>query len=688
MKLFKNKYLVGLVGLLGLTSQTVFAEMDYTDLSLDELMNIKIVESVTKLPEELFKAPVSVSILERDDISKSGAMNIPEALRLVPGVIVREQTPGNFDVNLRGFDNATSNSLIPFPQNAVTLVMIDYRIVYNYFSGGTLWEALPVSMDDIKQIEVIRGPSSALYGPNAVAGVINIVTDKPEEAGWSGRGGYKVGSDNALTTTNNFNYMDDQGITMQFSSQYNRRDRQSDEYYLWNQGAYLGKDSILNKNEDLRTPMTTVLAPDEESPFDEQFTDPELSLENYSAYYRAGYQVNPDLSFEFNTSMQVSQAKKIFINNFATPLTETVSESRHGEVKMIAGATHVSASYLQGEQSVPGQADWQYQFDVIDVLAEHFFQFNSLLIKPTLSYRSAVYNGRFIGGEKDITSQAGALLADYTINSQFRVMSAGRIDRYEHMDDLVYSYQGSFTYSPNFDNVIRTSFYNAKQAPSMIQTHIDHTIQLDLGDVNYLGNPQLVPLEQSTVEIGYRTKSIPMLDLEFEAFYSEMSNLSDLTFDETDDRNTNYRYSNYNLDAAQQGLTMNAIFNPISWAEVRLGGTVQMTEYSDVGSNTLINDDYQTTPSFYGNSSLILNPVSWMTLWTDLYYMDGSTYRGLIGENEIDPIYVLNVTPTFRVHNNVSIQASGRNLLADEQEQYGFTDQLGRYYTLSVQANF
>lgn len=117
MKLFKNKYLVGLVGLLGLTSQTVFAEMDYTDLSLDELMNIKIVESVTKLPEELFKAPVSVSILERDDISKSGAMNIPEALRLVPGVIVREQTPGNFDVNLRGFDNATSNSLIPFPQN-------------------------------------------------------------------------------------------------------------------------------------------------------------------------------------------------------------------------------------------------------------------------------------------------------------------------------------------------------------------------------------------------------------------------------------------------------------------------------------------------------------------------------------------------------------------------------------------
>lgn len=113
-----------------------------------------------------------------------------------------------------------------------------------------------------------------------------------------------------------------------------------------------------------------------------------------------------------------------------------------------------------------------------------------------------------------------------------------------------------------------------------------------------------------------------------------------------------------------------------------------MTEYSDVGSNTLINDDYQTTPSFYGNSSLILNPVSWMTLWTDLYYMDGSTYRGLIGENEIDPIYVLNVTPTFKVHNNVSIQASGRNLLADEQEQYGFTDQLGRYYTLSVQANF
>jgi len=61
--------------------------------------------------------------------------------------------------------------------------MIDNRIVYSYFTGGTFWETLPVDIVDIERIEIVRGPASALYGPNAVAGVIHIITTKPDRKG-------------------------------------------------------------------------------------------------------------------------------------------------------------------------------------------------------------------------------------------------------------------------------------------------------------------------------------------------------------------------------------------------------------------------------------------------------------------------------------------------------------------------
>lgn len=663
--------------------------MDYAELSLDDLMNIQIVESVTKLPEELFKAPVSVSIIERDKIQTAGITSIPEALRLVPGVIVREQTPGNYDVHLRGFDNATVNSLTPFPQNTVTLVMIDYRIVYNYFAGGTLWESLPVSIDDVKQIEVIRGPSSALYGPNAVAGVINIVTDKPQEEGWVGRGSYKVGTDYALSTSSNFGYQDSRGVTMQFASQYQSRNRQNTDSYLWNDFDYQTYTSITSADSENATPLRSVLTPDESIDYNSQFSNPEKSMENYSAYFLAGYQINQDVNVEVNGSMQTSLAQKIFVNNFATPLTETNSETFHGEAKVKAKNTHVSVGYLQGNQSVTGQPDWAYAFDVVDVVGEHFLQVNDLLLKPTVSYRTAIYDGKFIGGEKDISSVAGALLADYKINEQFRVMGATRTDKYEHTDELASSYQGSFTYAPNFDHLIRTSIANAKQAPSMVQTHIDHSIQLDLGDVNYKGNLDLVPLEQSTVELGYRTKAIPMVNLDFELFYSQLTNLSDLSWNRTDAAgDTYYKYENTNIDAEQKGLSLGATVSPISWAELIFGGTYQQTTYKDVGNNVLINDDIQTTPEIFGNTALVLTPIDWFTLWTDVYYMDQMTFKGLVGEDEVEPVVVLNVTSSFKVHENVTLQASGRNLTSEDQSQYGFTEQLGPYYYLGVNANF
>src|SRR5688572_20326280 len=128
----KTSTLLILFGLLTLAAK---AQTDttnqLTDLSLEELMEIPIY-SVSRYEESPFDAPLSSSVVSREEIKRAGCTTIMEALRLVPGLIVREQSNGNYDVHIRGLDNVPPNSSMYFWTNSTTLVMIDNRPVYNY----------------------------------------------------------------------------------------------------------------------------------------------------------------------------------------------------------------------------------------------------------------------------------------------------------------------------------------------------------------------------------------------------------------------------------------------------------------------------------------------------------------------------------------------------------------------------
>ena len=168
---------------------------DLYDLSLQDLMKIEIV-SASKKAESTFDAPLSSTVVTKSEIEASGVTTIEEALRLVPGMIVREETNGNFDTHIRGNDNLPPGNFTFFSMNNMTLVMIDGRPVYNYANGGTFWETLPISLVDVERIEVVRGPSTALYGPNAVTGVINIITNKSSDKPVSAEGSIEAGAVN------------------------------------------------------------------------------------------------------------------------------------------------------------------------------------------------------------------------------------------------------------------------------------------------------------------------------------------------------------------------------------------------------------------------------------------------------------------------------------------------------------
>src|SRR5260221_9835002 len=112
---------------------------DVYSLSLEELLNVPI-SSASKKVETLFDAPLSSYTITKADIDRSGVISIMEALRLAPGVIVREVTNGIYDIHIRGFDNVTRDQFEYQKTNFATLIMIDNRPVYNPVSGTTYWE--------------------------------------------------------------------------------------------------------------------------------------------------------------------------------------------------------------------------------------------------------------------------------------------------------------------------------------------------------------------------------------------------------------------------------------------------------------------------------------------------------------------------------------------------------------------
>jgi len=140
-------------------------------MSLEELMNVEVT-TVTRVPASTTEVPAAVHVITHDDIRRSGATSIPEALRLAPGIQVAHIDASRWSIGIRGFADRLARSM---------LVLIDGRAVYSPLFAGTYWEVQDTLLADVDRIEVIRGPGGTLWGANAVNGIINIITRRASE---------------------------------------------------------------------------------------------------------------------------------------------------------------------------------------------------------------------------------------------------------------------------------------------------------------------------------------------------------------------------------------------------------------------------------------------------------------------------------------------------------------------------
>lgn len=135
-------------------------------MSLDELLETKVI-SISRTPESWINAPNAITVLTHDEIRRSGALRLPDALRLATGLQVARGAGSGYAITARGFNSSGGNKM---------QVLMDGRLLYTPLLSGVFWEIQDTMMDDLDRIEVVRGPGATLWGANAVNGVINIVS--------------------------------------------------------------------------------------------------------------------------------------------------------------------------------------------------------------------------------------------------------------------------------------------------------------------------------------------------------------------------------------------------------------------------------------------------------------------------------------------------------------------------------
>ncbi|KPA17797.1 TonB-dependent receptor plug [Candidatus Magnetomorum sp. HK-1] len=181
---FKISYLISFVIILMLLQNGVCLSSEFSQMNQQpefHLLNDELedefewlraetlVYSVNKYPEKLFQIPAAVYKINSEDICRSGALTIPDVLRLSPGTHVAQFNTADWSVAIRGFTTELNNNL---------LVLMDGRTLYTPIFSGVFWNNVDTIIEDIDSIEVIRGPGGTIWGANAVNGVVNIISKK------------------------------------------------------------------------------------------------------------------------------------------------------------------------------------------------------------------------------------------------------------------------------------------------------------------------------------------------------------------------------------------------------------------------------------------------------------------------------------------------------------------------------
>ena len=703
------------------TEEEDFFENEFEVFIGEEEVKVKLASGKE---ESLFDSPLSASVLTRKEIKNAGATSIPEALRLFPGVIVREQTSGNYDIHIRGFDAVPLKSYLPFSSNSTTLLMINNRIIYNYTSGGIYWDAIPIDINDVERIEIVRGGASAMYGPNAASGVINIITrdfKKEQKEGSFASVTMSKGDTTDFTDSKKgdvtivngiVGYKKDK-ISVIVSGNYSERKRPNTQYWAWRNGEDADGDGIpdgdwADEAGDIKSVDNDDKTMDEVDYTSNQFPNQELALRRYGFNIYMSHHLRKNITFDLDLGGQSSHSQKAFQETLDSFLTGTNSNNQYARFKASVYDTELQISYKEGEDIAYNYPSFTNRSKILNTNLKYDFnyksEFGDLSITPLISYNNISYFGKGFGGEKPaeaiMENIAASLRLDYTAFNMLRLIAAGRVDKYAHNDKLIYTYQFATTVKLAKLAIFRAVYSRANRNPFMSDTFYKvRNLNVDEPRV-FLGNPDLDVLTMDTAEIGLRLKFSKIVTFDLEAFYVTGKNYDDLTF--TGDivvidgvSRAKLTFENMSLIAKQMGITANLDFN-MGIVNLKLFGTIQKTDIENYNDSFLMNPDnkdlqdleHKSTPKFYGGAYLNIKAMKKLNININPYYYTSQTYIHTLGTYNINSKFILNAKINYDLTKKLSIYFNGRNILNDKSREFGYADEIGGLYLIGMNINY
>ena len=458
-----------------------------------------VVVSGSRTEEKLINTPVTMTVITADVIENAPTRNFAELLRSVPGLNLTQVSARDINATTRGATSTLSTG---------QLALLDGRSLYQDFFGFVMWDFLPVNLNEIKQVEVIRGPASAVWGANAFNGVINVLTKSPREIQGTS---VTFGIGNFDRSVNGSDA--DGGMLVYFSGTHAQAI--NDRWAFKLSGGGYSQDPL---------PRPTGVIPGSPGTLYPPYQNTGTAQPKFDARIDYDYEDGRKLSF----SGGVAGTEGIMHTGIGPFDINSGSRMGYGKVSYTQKGLHANffTNVLDGNASNLLTRDanlrpigFDFQTQTYDVDMSNV---STVAQRHVISYGG---NFRYNSFDLSLAPQADSRVEfgvygqdEIFLSNHFRWVVGARIDRFDYLDDFVFSPRTTFMIKPSENQQFRVSYNRAYRSPSVINNFLDVTIvePINLGAFSPLlagrvyplpvkssGNPDLQEEKMDAFEVGY-----------------------------------------------------------------------------------------------------------------------------------------------------------------------------------------
>ncbi|MFC1713020.1 TonB-dependent receptor plug domain-containing protein [Candidatus Poribacteria bacterium] len=593
-----------------------------------------VVVTPAKVAQPILESPSTIAVLTKEDIRRYGMTSFSDILRNVPGVDVMSVSSTGRNISMRGLNEVAASRI---------LSLVDGRPIYVDFYGITTWELLPVSMDDIERIEVVRGPGSALYGANAFDGVVNVITNPTPAVS------------TRMTAT-----VDHSG---ELGGSIFHRGEAGDLNYngsgLWNKI----------------------------SGWDDEDEDAE---ENKVFNGRLQYSVDDTSTLSLWGGIQDSRGDLGTTSALAPRKHDTATNYLRMDYVRSSLISQACWRRFSGNVEFENSSSYWLESDTLDISLQHSFHLlDSNFITWGLDYRLNQVESDALDAWHSQSLLAGYVQDQLRLSESLNLTTGLRYDRHP-LTGNNFSPRGSIVYSPAIGHALRASAGRAFRNPPFLYSYLSMDYEMPIPmltqpiNVEIRGNRDVAPEWVTSLELGYHGVFGARLKGSVDIFFNQINGLTDFINTETYDEDALFPgspggvipaevsvHNNRDADALGGELTADLSISQ------RLSARANYSYQHIVDSKT--DERVRSTPMHKLNPGLCVEIGHNLLVNLFANYVGKTIWDGV----ELEPYILLNSVVSYRAK-SIEIGLSISNLLNDRHLENPEGDEVGRSVVLSL----